>query len=175
MKTLSLNKALHDQLQAHLLDGSGHERAAFGFARASRTGTDLHLEILELDLPHDGVEADGNAYHLEVADNVIGRVIKRAHDLGASLVEFHSHPFDGAATFSPSDRIGLAELVPHVRWRLRKAPYVAVVVASDALDALVWDERLEAVGLTAVLVGGSRRILPTGNTLDLLYRLGEVL
>lgn len=174
MTSLSLSEPLHTRLMAHLLDGSERERAGFGFARVRRNAGELHLEVVALDLPADGIEADGTAFHLEVAEEVIGRVIKRAHDLGAALVEFHSHPFEGAATFSPSDRAGLAELVPHVRWRLRKAPYVAIVVATDAIDALVWDEGSAATPLSAVVVAPNARISPTGNTLRLLATLSEV-
>jgi hypothetical protein len=65
-------------------------------------------------------------------------LIKRAHDLGTCLVEFHSHLGHGPAAFSWSDVTGLADFVPHVRWRLKGRPYAAVVVTKNSFDALAW-------------------------------------
>ena len=44
--------------------------------------------------------------YLELADETRARLIKRAHDLQASLVEMHSHPAPFPAAFSPADRPG---------------------------------------------------------------------
>jgi hypothetical protein len=73
-----------------------------------------------------------------LADKVRAKVIKRAHDLGTSLVEMHSHTGTRPAAFSPSDMTGFAEFVPHVMWRLQGRPYFAIVVARGSFDGLAW-------------------------------------
>jgi hypothetical protein len=78
------------------------------------------------------------AYHLELTDEMKASVIKRAHDLGASLVEFHCHTGRWPAAFSPSDRSGFLEFVPHVLWRLKGRPYLAVVASHSGHDGLLW-------------------------------------
>ena len=55
----------------------------------------------------------------------------------AALAELHSHPSLRLAAFSLSDRIGLKETVPHMRWRLKKHPYLAIVVAPSWFNALM--------------------------------------
>lgn len=74
----------------------------------------------------------------------------------ATLVEAHSHGPRGVPTFSGSDWTGFSEWVPHVRWRLRGAPYAAIVVAAaGTLDAIAWiddePEQVETIATTGVL------------------------
>ena len=40
--------------------------------------------------------------------------------------------------FSLTDQKGFQEFVPHVWWRLKGKPYVAVVVAQTDFDGVVW-------------------------------------
>jgi len=77
-------------------------------------------------------------YHFELTDETRARVIKRAHDLGTSLVEFHSHAGRWPAAFSASDLLGFQEFVPHVWWRLKGKPYLALVVTRTSFDGLAW-------------------------------------
>ena len=76
--------------------------------------------------------------YLELADGTRARLIKRAHDLDASLIEMHSHPGPWDAAFSRSDLLGLSETVPHMWWRLEKRPDAAIVIAPSGFDAMVW-------------------------------------
>jgi hypothetical protein len=75
------------------------------------------------------------------------------------------------AAFSPSDLFGLDEFVPHVRWRLKGIPYLAVVLGASDFDALVWRSRSpEPLGSVRV---GSRRLEPTGLTFQSLRQRGR--
>jgi len=94
------------------------------------------------------------SYHIELADVVRARVIKRAHDLGATLIEMHSHLGKWPAQFSPSDIAGFHEWVPHVRWRLKGKPYAALVVTRRGFDGLAWIESEEPV-VAKLLIDGS--------------------
>ena len=94
----------------------------------------------------------------ELDDDVRAGVIKRAHNLNACLIEFHTHPMPGGACFSPSDIKGLKELAPQLLWRLKKRPYVAVVVAPDGLDALAWTS--EGVRQVDGILVDARPLLP---------------
>lgn len=85
------------------------------------------------------------SFHIELTDALRARVIKRAHDFGASLVEIHSHLGKWPAQFSPSDKAGFQEWVPHVRWRLKGKPYGALVVTRSGFDGLAWIEETPVV------------------------------
>jgi hypothetical protein len=66
---------------------------------------------------------------------------------------------------------GFQEWVPHIMWRLRQRPYVAVVVTPDSFDALVWqagDQVMRPRGLHSLVLDDGRELRPTGETLRLL-------
>lgn len=130
MKTiLRLYPGLFDDLTSHLLpNGSTREQAAFLFASTERSDhVSFNVRESEKLFRHD-FESQQDDY-LELKDETRARLIKRAHDLQASLIELHSHPAPWPVAFSDSDRIGLSETVPHMWWRLQKRPYIAIVVA----------------------------------------------
>jgi len=163
---LKLGAALHDGLIAHLLPpDDDREQAVFLFARISRSPSEAIFDVAESRLLRPGDFDVQEGDYLELADGTRAALIKRAHDLDASLVEIHSHPGPWPAAFSLSDRMGLAETVPHMWWRLKKRPYLAIVVAPSGFDALLWldDPRIPR-GLDAVMAG-DRLLRPTGNSL----------
>ena len=134
---ITMPPQIFSDIQTHLLpDGATDEEAAFLFVRA--TADELLLELVEwIPIDRAGFAYQTSGY-LELADEMSGRVIKRAHDLGCGLVEMHSHPYPWEAQFSPTDLAGLSEFVPHARWRLKQKPYVAIVVAPTGFDGLAW-------------------------------------
>jgi proteasome lid subunit RPN8/RPN11 len=162
---LELEPAVHDALWRHLLpDRVAVEQAAFAFAtRETTPDAELFRCIEWYGVPEDGF-ASRSALHFELTDETRALVIKRAHDLGASLVEFHSHTGRWQAEFSGSDIAGFREFVPHVWWRLKGRPYVALVVTRSGFDAFAWlDGPGEPVPLGGILAGG-RRVAPTGRS-----------
>src|SRR5205807_2188939 len=104
----------------HLFQSGGEiEQAAFGFTERHERNGSIIFRLMEWTLvPPIGFEVQ-TAYHIELTDEMRATVIKRAHDLGACLVEFHCHTGRWPASFSPSDRMGFREFVPHVWWRLK--------------------------------------------------------
>ena len=104
--------------------------------------------------------------YLELEDRSRARLIKRAHDLDACLVELHSHPGSSIAAFSYADRVGLGETVPHMWWRLPKRPYLALVVTETGFDALVWLDNPRVPCRLDGLLAGSRLIRPTNESLE---------
>ena len=130
---------VYHQVQSHLIPkGSHSEEAGFIFTKRSSRGDDEVFEFLEwYPIPPDGFLVQSDA-HLEFTDETRAAVIKRAHDLDASMVEFHAHIGPWSASFSPTDLLGFQEFVPHVWWRLRGKPYLAVVVTRRDFDSLVW-------------------------------------
>lgn len=152
---LRLPRDVKDALWQHLLpESAASEQAAFVFARLA-PGTDGAVTFEYVDwfpVPPDGFESH-SPFHLELSDAARGAVIKRAHDVGACLIEFHSHDGPWPARFSPSDWAGFEEFVPHVWWRLKGRPYAAVVVAPSGFDALAWVTAPDAPArLDAILV-----------------------
>ncbi len=139
MNILKLDIDLQGRLWSHLLrEDTMREQAAFLFCMTERAEHGLVFEAVDQAfLGPDDFAAQYTDY-LELTDDSRIGLIKRAHVLGASLAEFHSHPGPWPAAFSLSDRMGLKETVPHMRWRLQKRPYLAVVVAPSGFDALVW-------------------------------------
>jgi hypothetical protein len=156
-------------LRAHLLPpGNQVEQAAFGFARSERRANGLLLRLEAwLPIARDGFDAQSEAY-LELRDGMSGMVIKRAHDMGACLIEFHCHMGPWPAMFSPSDVAGFEEFVPHAWWRLKGRPYAAVVMTAEAFDGLAWIEAADVpVGLETIQTP-SRRLVATGHTIRAL-------
>ena len=167
MKTmLKLPDGVYEDLVAHLLPGdSPNEQAAFLFAVVQRTEEGVALEAIDsVKLVAADFEVQAPDY-LELADATRARLIKRAHDLDASLVELHSHPGPWNAAFSPSDILGLSETVPHMWWRLNKRPYIAIVVAPSGFDAMVWlDSPISPRELDSI-AAGSQILRPTNITM----------
>jgi hypothetical protein len=160
---LVLPPPVHAALWDHLVPTNHRvEEAAFVYAaRETTDGAEVFRAVEWAPVPSDGF-VTRSAVHFELADAMRAAVIKRAHDLGASLVEFHSHTGRWQAAFSPSDRAGFREFVPHAWWRLKGRPYLAVVVTRSGFDGLAWiagahaPERLDGVLVAETL------LTPTG-------------
>ena len=131
-------KIYHD-VRAHLLPSRlRNEEAGFMYVRPTSEQDGDNFEFVDWDpIPPNGFLVRSR-YYFELTDESRAQIIKHAHDLGASLVEMHSHAGSLPAAFSPSDLIGFDEFVPHVMWRLQGKPYFAVVVARNSFDGLVW-------------------------------------
>lgn len=163
---LELPKEVHKAILLHLLPkGAKEERAAFVFAKVDEVQDEYLFRYLEwVPVGAEGLE-HSSAYYLELTDEMRGNVIKRAHDLGATIVEFHSHLGHWPAAFSESDRAGFDEFVPHVWWRLKGRGYAAVVVTESGFDALAWlTGPRQPQPLTAIR-SGDNLLRPTALTL----------
>lgn len=160
---LALPPAVQTALWRHLLPhGKASEQASFVLAtHEGGTGADLFRYVEWRPVPPEGF-VSRSAFHLELTDETRAGVIKRAHDLGASLVEFHSHTGSWPAAFSGSDFAGLREFVPHIWWRLKSRPYLALVVTRSGFDGFAW---LTGPTLPEPLAGirvGEHVLTPTG-------------
>lgn len=155
--TLELQQPVYRAMWKHLLPRRQRsEEAAFGFARPLE-GQEGAFELIDWRpiLPEEfAFQSD---CHLQLGDQARAEVIKQAHDLSASIVEFHSHLIDGQPEFSWSDVKGFEETVPHCLWRLKGRPYLAVVVSKDGFDGLVWFSKEGLpVQLSTIRAGGVR-------------------
>lgn len=159
---LHLPSDIHRALWHHLLPNEhGPEEAAFVFARSSSEEGKNTLEYIEWSPVRPQGFVSRSAYHLELCDETRAAVIKRAHDLGTSLVEFHSHRGKWPAQFSLSDWQGFEEFVPHILWRLKARPYAAVVVSATGFDAVAWLKTADAPTRLDALVAGGQVLSPT--------------
>ena len=162
--SLELTDDMYDNLRGHLLQ-SNEEQVAFIFAETIDRGDGVVFGARDMYLVAGDELLVHAPYHISLTDDVQARIIKMAWDRRLALVEVHSHPgADWRAQFSPSDLWGLDEFVPHVRWRLRGSPYLAVVLGSSDFDALVWRDH-SPEPLAHILVG-DRVLEPTGLTLQ---------
>ena len=163
MKTiLEISAQTYAELRAHLLPPGGEqEEAAFLFVDATKEVNAWRFRLREMAKlgPEDFVAQ--HADYLELADSTRARLIKRAHDLGASLIEVHSHVGPWRAAFSYSDIRGLKETVPNLWWRLKGRPYVAIVVSQLSIDALAWVDSAETPVPLDEIQAGSEVIRPT--------------
>lgn len=163
----------HAALLAHLLPAEPEaEEAAFLFATSAMDAGWLRLRVIEQYFVKPEEFTIRTLGHLELREDVHERMIRTAHDLNAVIIETHSHPYDfeGAACFSPSDLAGLAQVVPHVMFRLPNRPYAAIVVAPAGFDALIWTvPGGRSRTIDALLVGG-KRMTPTGYTTNRGWR-----
>ncbi|MDE2823495.1 MAG: ThiF family adenylyltransferase, partial [Chloroflexota bacterium] len=137
---LRLPSDVYEEIRTHLLPrGQAPEGAGFIFVmpEPQEGGTQVFKYVEWYPVPPGGF-VERSSYHLELTDETCATVIKRAHDLEASVVELHSHRGPCPAAFSPDDQRGLREFVPYIWWRLRKRPYFAVVVTEADFDGLAW-------------------------------------
>ena len=160
---LHLPGDVYRRIWQHLFgDGSCDEAAGFLFVKHRAEGEEHIFEHIEwYPVPPEGYSVR-NEFHFELADEVRAQVIKRAHDLGASIVEVHSHGGSWPAAFSPSDQWGFREFVPHVWWRLKGRPYLAVVATRRDFDGLVWIVGPEDPQPLNSIVTDGQTITPTG-------------
>lgn len=161
---IDVPKPVMDDVWHHLLGSDrGIEEAGFLFVRPT-PGERQSYEVVDWDpiLP-DGF-ASSSAHHFELTDESRASVIKHAHDLGASLIEIHSHLGEAVPAFSPSDLYGFEEFVPHVWWRLRGRPYFAIVASGGGIDGLCWIEGPEAPERLAMIRTGETSLIPSGRS-----------
>jgi hypothetical protein len=112
-------------------------------------------------------------YHIELEDHIRSQIIKKAHDLNCTIIEAHSHINQEEASFSYSDFIGFSEFVPHVIWRLRGKPYLALVFTSTSFDGLIWQkDKNKPIELDYILLS-NKKLKSSQKSLDYLYRYNE--
>lgn len=165
--TLHFPPGVYEELLSHLLPPPPRvEEAVFVFVLTKHLPGETRFEFLEAEkLSAKDFEVQHEIY-LELTDEARQRLIKRAHDLKASVIEMHSHTGNWPAEFSSSDRSGLKETVPHMWWRLPKRPYGAIVVADGTFDALVWVSNPDTPETLDALVAGNRVLRPTNNSIE---------
>ena len=158
MSVVSVPERIYRKVRRHLLPWWHRtEEAAFLYVGRAEDA----FEYLEwYPVPATGF-ASRSAYYLELNDETRAKVIKRAHDLGASIVELHSHLGRGQAQFSPSDLAGFRDFVPHVLWRLKHLPYFAIVITRTGFDGFVWKCGPDAPERMHGIQVGSRLLSPT--------------
>lgn len=160
--SLFMPAEIYQAVWGHLLPHRARsETAAFMFVRRSSTDAARFEYVEWYAVPPDGF-VSRSEYHLELTDETRAFVIKRAHDLEASIVEFHRHAGSRPAAFSPSDQAGFREFVPHVWWRLKDRPYLAVVVTDDTFDGLAWLDNPQSARPLSAIVVDEVTLSPTG-------------
>lgn len=163
MLTLHYPDGLNERLSRHLLPtGAIREEAAFLFVRPDEASANYRVIATTFLSPSDFAHQQSD--YLELDDEVRAALIKRAHDLDASLVEIHSHPGPYPAAFSYADLRGLQDTVPYMWWRLKKRPYFAIVLADETFDAMAWVMAPTAPEPLAIVADG-RLLEPTNITL----------
>ena len=125
---------------ALVFDGylKGSEEAAFLFASRPENGELTVVDVKVLRPSDFSIQA---ARYLDLQENVLQEMLVHAHKTDTALVEAHSHPFTvgRGVGFSALDCGELAEIGPHVAWRLPGRPYVALVFGWSAFDSLYWE------------------------------------
>ncbi len=160
---IDIPREVQKSIWTHLLPRRfAQEQAAFAYTqRQLHNGTEIFRLVDWLPIPPEGF-VHQTRFHFELRDEIKALAIKRAHDLGASLVELHSHLGRQSAEFSISDLLAFAEFVPHVWWRLKGRPYLAMVVCRSGFDGLAWmDNPKTPQRLDGIMVENSL-LKPTG-------------
>ena len=158
---LRTNAEIFEPARRHL---QGHvEQVGFFLADYEAKERSLSLREFRAIAPEDfEIQTD---YHVTLKDEIRPEVIKWATGSDACLVEAHSH-VGGPAGFSGTDIMGFDEWVPHVRWRLRRQPYAAIVLANDTFDAVAWIEKgeipepVERLHVNGTTLGATALTLP---------------
>jgi hypothetical protein len=152
MSTIETSTNIFEAVREHL---RGHVEQV-GFFMADYDAGENRFVLREWrPLGPDAFEHQSE-YHVSLRDEMRPEIIAWAAAGQASLIEIHSHGEQGTACFSPSDVFGFEHWVPHVRWRLRKRAYAAIVTAGARFDALAWiGEDPTPTQVSAVTVEGS--------------------
>ena len=156
---LKIANGLFEEMTGHLKGGHGEQLA---FLRVLAADDDT-LKLGELRLIRASEFHYQSDWHIHLSDEIRAEIIKWAWDGGGGMGEAHSHRSRHPAQFSPSDLMGLQEFVPHVRWRLQGAPYVALVFGTGSFDSLVWTST-EPPEPADIALSSGRVIKPTGLT-----------
>lgn len=167
---LDIPDRVQKDMWAHLLPGRFMaEEAAFIYVQQVVKKDAVIFNFLDWSpVPPEGF-LSRSEYHFELTDETRAFVIKRAHDLDASLVELHSHAEYLPAEFSPTDFLGFKEFVPHVWWRLKGRPYMAVVVSHAGIDGLVWIKGPEIPLCLGGISVGTQTLKTTGLSFNRRY------
>lgn len=152
-------------IERHLFQ-TRDEQVAFCFAQTEAAADGVIFRAVECYLvPPEELDIQ-TSRHVALTEEAQAKLIKMAWERRASLVELHSHTDPRyEAVFSPTDLAGFESFVPHVWWRLRGRPYLAVVVAPTGFDALVWRTSPEAAEPLHVFQVGDEEKRPTDLTL----------
>lgn len=141
------------------------EQAAFLFCDFTVSGERSLFSFKDMYVATSDDFEIHSAYHIELKDEVKGKVIRQAHNLGASIVEVHSHVDQLSARFSYSDWSGFSEFVPHVMWRLKGKPYIALVYTPSSFDALVWIGNSKIPMALSEIAVARKIFIPTNNSI----------
>lgn len=164
---VALDPTTYESLETHLHRGDAEQLA---FLRAHVVASEP--EVIQLTdlftVPPEDFEYHG-AFHISLKDEMRPRVIQWAWAENSGLAEAHSHHGDWPACFSPTDLEGLREFVPHARWRLGQAPYIALVFARGGFDGLAWTgPSHDPAAVECLRIDGIGDIKPSGLTWERL-------
>src|SRR5437867_3276980 len=164
MTTVSIEPHAFQRITDHLR-GHQTEQVVFLFFSWATTQDGDIFNVEDFYIVPLNELVNESRFHAEVNGDAQAKVIKMAWDKGLALGEIHSHPgFRRGTSFSPSDLAGFAEFVPHVRWRLRGAPYLALVFGDTDFDALTWIVDPNSPEQVNSVLVGSQTHVPTGAT-----------
>lgn len=167
MKTiLHCSLSAFESIRNHVLQNED-EQAAFIFLEWVQTNGILNLNVKDHYLVQRHELVGDNSLHIDISDETLSRVIQKAAKENLALGEVHSHPFvKRNVRFSWSDMAGFEEFVPHVSWRLRQKPYVALVFGRNDFDALAWSsDPVAPVQLDSITIDRNTVLKPTNRTL----------
>jgi molybdopterin/thiamine biosynthesis adenylyltransferase len=100
------------KIQKLLFTPDANENAAVLLCGLSRIGSKSTLLVREIVPVSPNQYLDRQPYHLEVAPSFYNSMIDRCLSTQLVPVICHSHPFNGAARYSPSDDFGEGRLLP---------------------------------------------------------------
>lgn len=162
---IKIPNQIYSEIWTHLLPKRFiYEEAAFLYVNRTIEKESETFSYLEwVPVPPEGF-LHRSAVNFELTDQTRAAVIKRAHELGASIIELHSHKGVYPAAFSPSDIMGFEDFVPHIWWRLKGRPYIAIVASRSGFDSLAWITGPSNPQLLTGINIETSLIKPTNNT-----------
>lgn len=167
--SISMQGDTFAEIQRHLFPkGDRREQGGFLFSRFDE-GKQEFVVIEWLSLTGSDYAFQERDY-LELSDSTRASLIKKAHDMQASLIEIHCHPGQFKVAFSLADWMGFHEFVPHIRWRLANRPYAALVFGHECVDGFAWvGEQKLPVNVKGINTGKAFHAT-TGNSMNALNR-----
>ncbi len=114
------------------------EKAGFAVCGISKSRNQLELLVREF-IPLDSSGIDKNTeVGIQVKPEKVIELINKSYPRGFCLLEIHSHPWKGKASFSSLDERGTAEMVNYLFPQFPESPYAAIALTFNSLTAQVW-------------------------------------
>ncbi len=151
-----LSQTQYKKLKRHLFNDDS-EQGAFLFARRKQKRDMLDFVIDEIYFVPTDRWRFRNAGYLELEEKEKVKIMLKAREIGADVLECHSHVSSTKASFSFFDLEEMQKFIQYVWWKLPEKIYGALVWSRKDVNGVIWlPKQYEPITIESVEVQGHR-------------------